>query len=115
MHELWLCKNILDIVKQKATENNYQRVTKVYLEIGQLVAIDESALLFSFNVITQGTIAENAELKIIKIPGKAFCETCRQTIYIKQYFDSCQSCKNSVLTIIKGEEMRVKSMEAKNV
>lgn len=34
MHELWLCKSILEIIKQNAIEKNCTRITKIVLEIG---------------------------------------------------------------------------------
>ncbi len=111
MHELWLCKNILDIINQKMVEKNCVRVKKVYLEIGQLAAVEKSALIFSFNVLTQGTAVENADLEIIDIPGKAVCETCGKNFSISQYYDACQECGGFSLTVIQGEELRVKSME----
>jgi len=113
MHELWLCKNILEIVNQQAVKTKCVLVKKVYLEIGQLAAVEKSALIFCFNVIAQGTIAEQAILEIIEIPGKAVCDSCQKTVSLNQYYDSCQFCGNFALSIIQGEELRVKSMEVK--
>ena len=70
MHELWLCKSILEIIKQNANKKNCTRIKKIYLEIGQLAAVEKEALNFSFSVVTQGTVAEGAELLIIDIPGE---------------------------------------------
>lgn len=111
MHEIWLCKSILEIIHQKVREKNCVRVKKVYLEMGALAAIDKSSLILSFTVITQGTVAENAELEIINVPGEGLCTTCQINVPLNQYFDLCRSCGNAILTIIKGEELRVKSME----
>ena len=35
MHELWLCKSILDIIKQSVSKKNATRVKKVILEINE--------------------------------------------------------------------------------
>lgn len=111
MHEIWLCKSILEIIQQKVREKKCARVKKVYLEMGALTAIDKSSLIFSFTVITQGTVAENAELEIINIPGEGLCNACQTNVPLNQYYDLCQLCGNAILTIIKGEELHVKSME----
>ncbi|ARB93728.1 hydrogenase maturation nickel metallochaperone HypA [Legionella longbeachae] len=110
MHELWLCKNILEIIKQNANDTQCTRVKKIILEIGELVAIEKNALIFSFNVITKGTLAENAEIDIIDISGKAFCESCQQLGPLQQYYDACHTCGSHALKIVQGEELRVKSM-----
>lgn len=110
MHELWLCNSILDIIKQQTTDKKCQKVKKIVLEIGQLAAIDRDALSFSFGVIVQGTIAENAELSIIEIPGEARCDSCQQIVPMKQYYEECQLCGNYSLSLIQGNELKVKSM-----
>lgn len=110
MHELWLCKSILKIIEQKAKDIKCTRVKKIILEIGQLTALEKEALIFSFNVITEGTIAENAELDILNISAKAFCESCQQVSPLQQYYDACHTCGSYALKIVQGEELRVKSM-----
>ncbi|CAM2921637.1 hydrogenase nickel incorporation protein HypA [Legionella steigerwaltii] len=110
MHELWICKSILEIIKQKAAATQCTRVKKIILEIGQLAAIEKNALIFGFNVITEGTIAENAELHIIDIPGEALCESCQKRSPLQQYYDACQVCGSHALKVIHGEELQIKSM-----
>jgi hydrogenase nickel incorporation protein HypA/HybF len=111
MHELWLCKNIIEIISQHAASKQYTRIKKIYLEIGELAAIEKSALIFSFNIIANETIAKDAILEIISVPGKAVCDSCSKTLTISQYSESCHYCGSFSLNIIQGEELRVKSME----
>lgn len=111
MHELWLCKSILEIVNQKMIDQPNKKIKKIYLEMGMLTAIEKSIFIFNFNMITQGTFAENVKLQIIEIPGEAICDACKTKVAIKQYGDACPECANFALTIIKGEELLVKSME----
>lgn len=111
MHELWICKNILEIVNQMMIDKNHSRVKKIYIEIGQLMAIEKSALIFSFEVLTQSTPVENADLVIIDIPARAVCESCRNHVSLNQYYDACRMCGSFSLKVIQGEELRVKSME----
>ncbi|PWY53901.1 hydrogenase maturation nickel metallochaperone HypA [Legionella qingyii] len=110
MHELWLCKSILEIIKQKADTTQCARIKKIVLEIGQLAAVEKNALIFGFTVIAKGTVAENAELYIVDIPGEALCESCQKRIPLQQYYDACQACGSHALKVIHGEELRIKSM-----
>jgi hydrogenase nickel incorporation protein HypA/HybF len=111
MHELSLCRALLDIITEHTAGKRCNRVKKVTLEIGQLAAVDESALRFGFDAISKGTLAEHADLEIITRAGQAICESCQKTVTLQHYFDPCQSCGQFTLKITQGEEMRVKSLE----
>lgn len=111
MHELSLCKRILEIVKEQLIIQKGRRIKIIYLELGELMAVEKAALLFSFCVIAKGSAAEDANLQIIDIPGEAWCENCCKLIRIKQYFFACETCGNFSLTIKRGNELRVKAME----
>ena len=111
MHELSLCQRLVEIINQQAADLNCKRVTKVSLEIGQLIAIDPAAFRFGFEVVAVGTLAEKAHLEIIEIKGQAHCEVCQKTVTLNRYYDACSTCGEFSLTIVQGEELRVKSME----
>ncbi|STY29910.1 hydrogenase nickel incorporation protein HypA [Legionella wadsworthii] len=111
MHELWLCRNILEIIKQKANTTQCTRIKKIVLEIGQLAAIEKKSLMFCFNLIAAGTLAEHAELLIVETPGEAICESCQKRSPLTQYYDACRNCGSHALKVVQGEELRVKSME----
>lgn len=111
MHELSLCRSILDIVNEHITGKKCTSVKRISLEIGQLAAVDKSALRFGFEAISKGTIAERATLDIIEVEGEALCDTCQKTVKLKHYYDACQTCGHFSLTITQGEELRVKFME----
>lgn len=111
MHELSLCRAIIDIVNEHVAGKNCKRVKKINLEIGQLAGVDESALRFGFEAITKDTIAEHAVLEITEVEGQALCDTCQKTVKLKRYYDACQTCGHFLLAITQGEELRVKFME----
>ncbi|QMT60922.1 hydrogenase maturation nickel metallochaperone HypA [Legionella sp. PC997] len=110
MHELWLCQSILEIIKQQANTTQCARIKKIVLEMGQLVAVEKNALIFGFRVIAKGTVAEDAEVSILDIPGEALCESCEKQNPLQNYFDACPACGSHALKVIHGEELRIKSM-----
>ena len=115
MQELTLCKNIREIIQQKALQEHLTCIKRIYIEMGQLLAVEPAALIFSFEDLAEGTIAENAQLEIISVAAKAKCESCGKTVNMNQYYDSCSECGSYALTITQGEELCVKSMEIVNV
>lgn len=111
MHELWLCKNIVNIVNNKMRDIQNKRVKKIVIAAGELLAIDIAALQFSFSVISDGTFMSGAALEVIVIPGQATCQYCHKVLNVKSYLDVCQYCYQGNLVIIRGEELVVKHME----
>lgn len=102
---------ILEIINEQASKINCHRVKKIYLEVGELLAVDKSALLFGFEVVAAGTIAEQASLTFIDVPGLANCAVCQKVIRLNRYYQSCDGCQQFALTIIQGETLQVQSME----
>lgn len=111
MHELSLCRNIVEIIEEQSKNQSVKKVKTIYLEIGQLALVEKSALLFSFELVAKGTLVEGAVLHIIDVPAKALCDYCQVFVTIQQRFDSCIHCGKFSLKIIQGDELRIKTME----
>ena len=73
MHELGITQEILEIVTQRAQE---RKVKRVVLEIGRLSCVLPDAVRFCFDLCTEGTIAEGAELEILQPAGRGRCRLC---------------------------------------
>jgi hydrogenase nickel incorporation protein HypA/HybF len=73
MHELAIAEGIIESVTGKLPD---ARVTQVNLEIGALSGVVPDALRFSFELATEGTNLQGADLEIAEIPGRARCRAC---------------------------------------
>lgn len=52
MHELSLCQSAVEIIQRQAEQHDVKRVTAVWLEIGALSCVEESARPFlSFEIV----------------------------------------------------------------
>jgi len=112
MHELSLCRSIIEIIENSAKDYKGKQVKTIHLDIGQLAGVDRHALLFGFEVASIGTIAENAALTINDISGRGFCERCgEEELHINHFYDPCPVCCHYPLNITQGEELKVKSIE----
>jgi len=111
MHELAICEGIRKVLEEQARKRNFARVMKVWLEIGELAGVEVDAIRFGFSVAMKGSLAENAALKIIEVPARAWCPTCLREVAIKQRFDGCPRCGGLPLQVVSGEEMRIKELE----
>ena len=111
MHEMSLCESVLQIVEEQAQTQGFSRVLRVRLEIGALAGVELDAMRFGFEVVTRGTLAEDATLEIIALPGRAWCLKCCQSVGIQQRFDACPLCGGYQWTLTGGDELRIRDLE----
>ena len=111
MHEMSLCESVLQILQDNAKSRGFAKVETVWLEIGGLSGVELEAMRFAFDAVTRGTLADQARLEIIEVPGKAWCMQCCETVLVKQRFDACPGCGGYQLQVTGGEEMRIKELE----
>ncbi|HCU54060.1 MAG TPA: hydrogenase maturation nickel metallochaperone HypA [Gammaproteobacteria bacterium] len=111
MHEMSLAENVLQIIEDSARAQNFQRVRRVMLEIGQLAAVEPEAMRFCFDAVTRGSLAEGARLEIIETPGAGRCFDCGETVEMQEQFALCPECGSGRVQITRGSEMRVKELE----
>ena len=112
MHELSLCINIIKILEAQAKVRGFKRIYTVWIEIGELVAVEIEAIKFNFYLAIKSTVAQDAKLKIITTPGLAYCKLCKKEFHLKKYAYPCQQCQGYEYQVIGGKELLVKKMEA---
>ena len=108
MHELAIAESVVRIASTHAGE---RRVTKVYLKVGHLRQVVPSALAFSFELVAQGTLVEDAELEIEEIPATGKCRACGAESRLESFPLQCGDCGGFDLELIAGEELYVESLE----
>jgi hydrogenase nickel incorporation protein HypA/HybF len=112
MHEMAIVQSIMEIVEQQAALHNARRVVAVSLEFGALTGVMSHAVEFAFQVLSQGGVAQGAELHIMIIPLKGYCSTCAEEFVLDAYQPFCPQCSSTPLTLVQGrDEMRIASLE----
>ncbi len=110
LHEISLLENVRDILQDHASNQHFNQVKKITLEIGKLSCVDPDALRFGFDVVMKDSLAENAELLITEVAGKGFCKQCKKTIIMETLYDPCFFCGIPFVTVIQGNDMKVKDL-----
>jgi hydrogenase nickel incorporation protein HypA/HybF len=110
MHEMAIAESVLEIVEATARGNAAARVSAVWLELGALSHVEARALLFCFDAVTRGSLAEGATLEILVLPGEAWCMPCGDRVALAKLGDPCPRCGSFQLQVMSGEEMRVKEI-----
>jgi len=110
MHELSLLENVRKILEDHAASQKFSKVIKVTLEIGKLSFVEPDALRFGFDVVMNGSLAENAELTISEVAGLGICPQCGLQVEMETSFDPCPHCGSTFVKIIQGADMKVKDL-----
>jgi hydrogenase nickel incorporation protein HypA/HybF len=108
MHELSIADAVLRVVLRHAGE---RRVTRVELRVGHLRQVVPSALEFAFELVTQGTAAEGAELELVEVPAAVRCRDCDAESEQDSFPLCCAACGGLAVDVVRGEELLVDSLD----
>lgn len=112
MHEISLIEETLNLALEYAQRENATRIHSLKMSIGENSGVVPEALQFAFEVVTQGTIAENALLQIDSIPVTCWCSTCNKEFQATDSYDYfCPDCEQRSFDIMKGKEIELTSLE----
>lgn len=111
MHELSVTESILEIVLRHAKQASAMRVTQIDLVIGGLSSIVDDSVQFYFDLISQDTIAEGAQLVFHRTPGELRCWDCETTFMLNGRDFTCPECGSVRVQVIGGREFGVESIE----
>lgn len=119
MHEISIAGAIIDAVLSTASKNNAESVDEVFVEIGELTALNPDQLEFIFKTITSGTLAEKAKYNIEVKRAIINCNDCSYNGPV-EYFEKlhfflpairCPECGKTEIDIISGRECCVKKIK----
>lgn len=108
MHEMSISQGIIDLCLEHA---GGRRVTSVDVEIGELSSVVPEAIEFCFEACSRETALEGAQLNIVRVPGAGQCQGCGRETVLTELYGSCLHCGSSRVTIVTGEELRVREIE----
>ncbi len=108
MHELALCEAIVDTVTRHA---DGQRVERVEVRIGHFRQVVPDSLLFSWELLTDGTDLAGCELVIDHVPAVIRCRACGQDTTLDAPILLCRTCESSDVTLVSGEEFLIASID----
>ena len=111
MHEISLAEGVLQLIEDAAHQQEFTKVTTVWLEIGQLAGVEAEAMRFCFDAVTRGSVAEGAQLEILATPGAGWCMQCSATVALSEVFGACPQCGTHQVQVTGGTQMRVKELE----
>ena len=110
MHEMSIAQSILEVVQEHAGKNEH-RVRIIRLRIGEMAGVVPESLRFCFEVASEGTRAQGAELLIDEIPIKCRCGHCDAEFSVERFIFLCPTCGTSDVELISGNELDVVELD----
>jgi len=133
LHEASYALAIIDAVLNELQKRGIKdvKVKKIYLRIGELSLIDNTALKSAFEAYSMGSPLEGAELEIEIIPSKFKCKRCGHEWSFREAFPQlevnipvihmyphmvaellkCPKCGSTEIEILQGEEFTITKIE----
>lgn len=111
MHELALTESIVEIIRDMAKSQGFEKVRVVRLRVDALANVEPDALRFCFDAVARGTVAEGATLDIVRAPGEGWCLDCGKSVALAERFGDCPECGKSHVQMTSGDALRVEELE----
>lgn len=112
MHEFSLAQNIIEIVEDTARNNNASKVSEVVLEIGTLSGVEIGALDMALQSLQKGSVMEEAVIVKDIVKAVAKCSDCGEEFFPDDFYYACPMCGSFTHTVLRGKELRVRSIVA---
>jgi hydrogenase nickel incorporation protein HypA/HybF len=111
MHELAVTESLLKIALQHAEKANAKHVTDLNIVMGDLASLVDDSIQFYWEIIAEGTIAEQATLHFRRVPAELQCMTCFEKYPPTDRELACPKCGGINTKIIAGEEFALESID----
>ena len=111
MHEMSLCRNLLDKALVLAREYNARSITSINVTMGPLCSIDALHLQETFSHASAGTMADKARLVIDKIPMTIRCLDCQSESQVTHDLMTCHHCGSQHTQLMNGTEVMLHDIE----
>ena len=108
MHELSIAEGVVEVALRHA---GGRRVAAVELKVGHLRQVVPSALEFAFELVSEGTLLEGAELRMEEVPAAGRCRSCGMDTPLPELPLCCRRCGSGDVEIRRGEELLVDALE----
>lgn len=110
MHERAVTESLLEIAMRHASKAGAQRITDLYLVVGQLSSIIDESVQFYWDIIADGTPAKGAQLHFKRIPLELSCLDCNNIFAPLQDDFACPQCGSSHIKVLAGDEFYLESI-----
>lgn len=110
MHELAVTEQIKEIALRHAEAAGAERITDLYLVIGDLSSIVDDSVQFYWDFVSEGTAAAGARLHFRRIPAEMVCQACEHH-YSPSDALLCPRCDSGRVRVAAGDEFYLEAID----
>jgi hydrogenase nickel incorporation protein HypA/HybF len=111
MHELAITEQIAEIAIRHGEKNSAEKITDLYLVIGELSTVIDESVQFYWDLITENTICEGAQLHFKRIPAKFLCQDCGHEYgLVDGELAPCPECGSARMQVLEGKQFHLDSI-----
>lgn len=111
MHEMGIANSVLEAVRMEAARHPGSYPCRVGVRIGELAAVDPSALEFCFDALTRETDLDSLQLEIEICRRRHRCLDCAAEFDVKGYDFECPRCRSLHSECLSGDELELAYLE----
>ncbi len=111
MHEITPTQNLVNIALSQAQAQQAARVISVYIKRGQLSDITAESIRFYWDVLSEGTICEGAQLQFEEVPALITCDDCKHATVLEDELGPCPKCGSTRLQVSGGEDLQLAGID----
>lgn len=111
MHEMSIAMNIINIACKEAENDGAASISRIELDVGKLSGVMIDSLLFCYESVCKGTLAENSTLDINELPAMASCKKCHHKFEIDAFMALCPECESYEIDILQGRELKLRAVQ----
>ena len=124
MHEYSMAERIVRAVLDAADSKRASSIIEISLDVGELTFLSHEQLIFCIEVLSKGTIAENAKVIITTTKVQVRCSKCSYVGPVEYLGDevhsmipipilTCPKCGSGEADVTEGNECRVRSIRVR--
>jgi hydrogenase nickel incorporation protein HypA/HybF len=112
LHELSIVEALIEQVQAEIRRSGHEgRVVHLDIVIGRLSGVNADSVRFAFELLSPGTLLEQAELRIVQPKAVCCCEACAARTEIDDLVAECPACQSSRITFEGGQDLVLESIE----
>lgn len=111
MHELPVTQSICDIAVKEAERIHAKKVCSITIKMGDYSDYVPEIIQEYFNLVSEGTVAEGAQIQVERVGATLYCEDCGIISPVSHFRMRCPLCGGSHTVLKTGREFYVDRME----
>lgn len=110
MHELSIALCIVELAEEQARGRQASVIEEIEIEIGRMAGIELQTFGFALSGAIKNSMLENARIICHNIDGEGRCSDCGACFTVEELPSPCPLCGSYAVGLLRGKELRVKSI-----